>query len=205
MATYDLPPPLYPQLASFGLEKSGLQFRSPFNGTVQALDFNAERWKVSLTTVPVSTEAAGALEGLANLMAGGMNRLRLGHPTRRVPVGSLRGAPVLAAAAVRGDRLLTLANLTASDNGMATLRAGDLIGDDAGTHLWQVASDCQAAPDGTLQVPLINRVRQTLQAGTGIVWNRPRVSFIAPALIHWVVHQPGYAEGLPLDLEERWD
>lgn len=210
MATFDLPAALQPQVMSFALEQAGLQFRSPFNGRLQAVNFVAERWKASLTTVPVGEADSAAMDVLANQLAGGLNRVRLGHPTRLTPRGTLRGAPVLRALAVRGDAVLQLAECrTATGEPGGTLRAGDLLGDGdgkgEGTHLWQVAADCEADGGGLLDVPLVNRVRRLLPAGTAIQWNRPKVAFVAPSMINWVVYRPGHSEGLPLDLEERWD
>lgn len=108
MATYDLPTALIPQVSSFGLQKAGVQFRSPFNGTLQSLDLAAERWACSLTSPAKSHANAGAAEAFLNVIAGGVNKVRIYHPARPVPYGTLRGSPTIGTAAAIGDSTLSL-------------------------------------------------------------------------------------------------
>lgn len=116
MATYDLPAALLPQVASFGLQKAGMQFRSPFNGALQSIDLAAERWMCSITTPPKSHAAAGAAEAYLNLLAGGVNRVRIWHPARPVPAGTLRGSPTLASGASLGASTLSITGALAGVN-----------------------------------------------------------------------------------------
>jgi hypothetical protein len=57
-----------------------------------------------------------------------------------------------------------------------TLLADDLIS--VGGQLLMVAADTVGGGDGTMVVPLVNRVRSTISAGAGVVWNRPTVEMM---------------------------
>ena len=201
MATYDLPAAMRPQLASFGLQKAGVQFRSPFNGSLQAASFVAERWQVSATGVPQSLRDAGAVEAFLNLMAGGVNYVRMGHPARPVPYGTLRGSPILNGGATRGASSLTLANCTPG----ATLLTGDMIGVATGTQLFQVAADCTANGGGLMTVPLVNRVRATCEAGTAVTWDRPTALFVCESMRNDVTFQQMHMAGAVIDFIEAWN
>ena len=74
MSTIDWPAGLRPSQAQWQLTKSGAQFASPFNGALQAIDYVAERWAVSLTLPPARN--AGATAALLNWLSGGVNRVR---------------------------------------------------------------------------------------------------------------------------------
>lgn len=197
MATYDLPAALCPQMASMGLRKTGVQFRGAFNGNLQAVDLAGERWVVSMTTPPKLSRAAGVLEAFSNLLAGGLNKVRLHHPQRHVPLGTLRGTPTLQVATLRGSQSVVLTVASG-----ATLKSGDMFG--LTGHLLQVAQDCTAVST-TLTVPIVNRMRGVVAAGAAVVWDRPTALFICGSMTNMVVHRPGYAEGVTLDFEEAWD
>jgi hypothetical protein len=108
MADFDLPQALYPQVASFGLQRVGLQHRSQFNGTVQSIEFPSEHWMLELSTAPRVKGKAGQAEAFFNRLTGGVNRLRMHHPTRLAPVGTMRGIPTLKTTVNRGASSLVL-------------------------------------------------------------------------------------------------
>lgn len=194
MATINLPAVLKPVGASWGLLKAGAQFKSPFNGTVQSQDYVAERWVFSATLAPMIDYAGGDMEVFGNFMAGGVNRVRAGHPTRKIPRGTLRGSPTLQTATARGNTSITI---TATSG--QTLETGDYIG--LGTHLLQVASPCVAS-GGIMTVPLVNRIRGTVASGTAVVWNQPTTLFMCRSMLNNSVFMPGIVDGMPLDFEE---
>lgn len=196
MATYDFPAILKPTAASWGLRKSGAFWQSQFNGNSQGSEYIAERWVFSATLAPMIDYQAGSMESFGNVMAGGFHRVRAGHPTRKVPVGTLRGSPTLQTATTRGDSSITLSATSGQ-----TLEAGDLIG--VADHLLMVSAACVSS-GGVMTVPLVNRVRKTIAAGTDVVWNKPTTLFVCLSMLNNTTHMPGYAEGLPLDFEERW-
>lgn len=204
MITFDMPAWMQAAQIDFGLQKAGVQFRGPFNGTLQGVDFVAERWVASITLPPRKSAAAGGVEALFNQLAGGVNRLRLPHlgsGTRRdpyMPRGTLRGVPTLRLAAVRGDLTLALENCAFG----ATLQAGDMVG--CGTQLLMIGSDATANGSGQMTASLVNRIRGPLAIGTALVWNRPTATFVMPALSVRHVHIPAFLASGQFDLEEAW-
>lgn len=113
MATIDWPDALVPQTAQLTLRKAGSQFASPFNGTLQAVDFVGERWALSCSLAQMASRNPRGVGAFCNTLAGGVERVRVWpFHTRGAPRGTLRGAPVLGVAAARGNASLTLANCT---------------------------------------------------------------------------------------------
>lgn len=107
MTTLTRPTWLRPRDCTLALRKSGLQFVSPFNGTLQAIENLAERWALQMT-IPGASDG-GARSAFFNQWAGGVNHVPLYHFGRPQPLGTLRGAPTLASATARGDTSLALA------------------------------------------------------------------------------------------------
>jgi hypothetical protein len=117
MATIDWPAGLIPQAAELSLRKSGAQFASPFNGTLQAVDFIAERWVLSCSLAPQFQHDPRGVGVFANRLAGGVERVRVWpFHTQGVPHGTLRGTVTTLAANVRGDTALSLTGCRAGAN-----------------------------------------------------------------------------------------
>lgn len=192
MATWDFPSALTPQLWAWRTVKAGVQFRSPFNGAVESIGFPGARWGISMT-LPQSTAADGGLaESFFGRLAGGVERVRMGHLRRPIPAGTMRGTPTLNAAVSRGALSLTIATT-------GTLLAGDLF--KAGGQLFMAAQDCVPAA-GVLTVPLVQSVRTALASGTSVLWDRPTVEFIMPAMSNAASYRPGAMDGMAVELEE---
>lgn len=198
MATYDWPEALIPQRAAWGSMAAGDQFRSPYNGTLQAVDYVAERWMVSVTLPQARRVNAGAVEAFVNTLRGGVHRVRVWHFGRPVPVGTMRGSPTLSAGVARGGTVLPITGGTAN----STLRLGDMLS--AGGQLFMVADNVTLNGSGAGTVPVVHRVRATIGSGTAVIWNRPTGEFVVPSFTANVVHAPGMIEGAALDLEEVW-
>lgn len=197
MATITWPTSLIPQTVGVSLRKAGLQFRSPFNGTTQAIDFVAERWVLSLTMPPKRRSTSGQVEALLFSLAGGIERVRCWHFVRPVPLGTMRGTPTMTSQAVRGDASLAITSLSGY-----TLKAGDMIG--AGGQLFMVGADCVTNGSNLITVPIINRVRATIAGGASVTWDAPTADFIMPAMQPAVAYRPAILDGVPFDLEEIW-
>jgi len=155
MATYDMPEWLRVAAMEWGIQKSGLLFASPHNGTTQSHQFLGERFVASIRHTPALRRNSGRLEALFSQLAGGVHRLRMHHLGRPVPVGTMRGTPTLAATAnarasqlvIGGAGLLSGANL---------LRFTDQL-DNAywvKTNL-NVTPNAIAAPDGSTTMDLL--------------------------------------------------
>lgn len=203
MATKNLPAWFKPASLEWGIRKAGVQFSGPFNGTGQAVEFVAERWTLGIALPPRQRADAGRVEALLNWLCGGVNRLRVYHlgsgsqTDAGTPRGTMRGLPVLAAAAVRGNATLSLANCGAG----ATLQAGDMIGCN---QLFQIADDATADGAGAMTVNLVNRVRAATATGTAVVWSKPVADFALPAQTSVHAHVPAILMGASFDLEETW-
>lgn len=148
MATQTWPASLQPQTFSASLKKSGLQWRSPFNGTAQAVDFNAERWVFSMTLPPKRRSTSGQVEALLFQLAGGIERVRCWHFVRPQPMGTLRGTPTIASQAARGDTSLSLTGVSGGVNLLKYTK-------DLDNAYWvktnvTVTQNATTAPDGTL-------------------------------------------------------
>ena len=117
MPTIDWPEALIPQTAQLTLRKAGAQFASPFNGTLQAVDFVGERWTLSASLAQMSARNPRGVGAFCNRLAGGVERVRVWpFHTGGVPRGSMRGAPVLGATATRGQTSLAISAATAGAN-----------------------------------------------------------------------------------------
>lgn len=117
MPTIDWPEALIPQTAQLTLRKAGAQFASPFNGTLQAVDFVGERWTLSASLAQMSARNPRGVGAFCNVLAGGVERVRVWpFHTGGVPRGSMRGAPVLGATATRGQTSLAISAATAGAN-----------------------------------------------------------------------------------------
>lgn len=117
MATIDWPAGLIPQTAQLTLRKAGTQFASPFNGSVQAFDFVAERWVLSGSLAPQAARNPQGVDSFCNTLAGGIERVRVWpFHTGGVPRGTLRGAPTLQTTVTRGATQLALTGCRAGAN-----------------------------------------------------------------------------------------
>ena len=192
MATFDLPSSLKPATMEWGSIKAGVQFRSPFNGNVESVEFPGERWRASLTFSLGTPDLAAQAEAFFARVAGGSERVRLRHFLRPAPVGTMRGSPTLNTAAARGD-LQVLINTT------GTLKAGDFF--KVGGQLFQCLADCTPST-GVLTVPLVQRVRAALGSGAAVTWDRPTALFICPAMTFAAGYSPGQAAPMAVDFEE---
>ncbi len=186
------PANLTPAGLEWRLQKSGVQFRSPFTGSLQANGFLGEYWDI---TIALRGEGArrlnsGALEALLMNLAGGRNQIDIYHWVRPFPYGSMRGNPTLQVVTIRGDSQLIL-NVAAG----ATLYAGDLIG--AGNQVFMVKANCKAVGT-TLTVPVLNHARGVIAEDSAVIWNRPKVAVVAPDLSAGLVYRPGMT--LPTEL-----
>jgi hypothetical protein len=86
--------------------------------------------------------------------------------------------------------------------GPATLAAGDFIA--CAGQLFQCAADVASPDNFALSVPLINRVRAPIAAGSAVTWYRPTCEMMLPAMQAGPVRRPGAIESTALDLVEVW-
>lgn len=121
------------------------------------------------------------------------NTVALYHYVRRVPRGSMRGAPTAQAAAA-GAQALVL-NTTAG----ATLKAGDMIG--VAGLLLMVATDATANGAGVMLVQIVNCLRVAVGGGSPVTWDKPTAPFrlVSPSAIQYI---PGHSPEASFDFVE---
>jgi len=190
------PDNLYPQELEWRLVKAGSQFRSPFTGTLQAIDYVGERWEVmiGLRGEGKLRKFSAQLDATLAYFAGGVNQMDIFHWVRPVPRGTLRGSPTLQTTTAKGNTQVVLTVAAGS-----TLEAGDLIG--IGTQVFMARSAC-AAVSTTLTVPLVNRVRGVINSGTAVVWDRPKLTVVCPEMSGGLAYRPGMTLPAQIQLVE---
>lgn len=192
MAVWDYPSALTPQHMEWRSIKAGVQFTSKFNSATESVEFPGERWGASLTLPPCKPRDGGLAEAFFQRLAGGVERVRLGHFLRPVPRGTMRGTPTLNETISRGQ-------LTLKINTAGTLEAGDFF--KVGGQLFRCFQSC-APVAGVLTVPLVQRVRVATLGGADVLWDRPTALFIMPAVSHGVGFSPGVQAGAAVELVE---
>lgn len=197
MGTQTWPTALIPQTFSPAIRKAGLQFRSPFNGTAQVVDFVAERWVFSLTLPPKRKTNAGQVEALLFQLAGGVERVRCWHFFRPQPIGTMRGTVTIWTQGNRGDSTVALTGTSGQ-----TVKAGDMFS--AASQLFMAAADATFDGSNHATVTTVNRVRATLTAGAAVTWDAPTADFIMPSMSAAAAYRPAILEGAAFDLEEIW-
>lgn len=191
MATW--PDSLYPAGLEWRLMKAGTQFRSPFTGSLQSVDFVGEYWSVRMQLKGEGwrRQFSPLLEATLGYLAGGVNQVDVFHWVRPVPRGTLSGSPTVQTTTARGQTQLLVTTTTGF-----TLLTGDLI--KAGTQVFMVRADCTAAAS-LLTVPLVNRIRGVINSGSAVTWNRPLLTVVMPEMSGGLVYRPGMT--LPTELE----
>lgn len=194
MADYAWPDALPPQTMVWSIQKAGVQFRSPYAGSVESITFPGWFWRVSITLKPRRSKGATAGQARAFFdgLAGGDHAVLLYDWLRPVPRGTLRLTPDVWVAMVRGDQTIAIQT-------QQTLLAGDLF--KIGNTVYECFADC-APVAGVLTVPVTGRVRAPAVIGTPVLWDRPTIRCIMPAMSNASAFRPGVFEGTAIDLEE---
>ncbi|WP_157755052.1 hypothetical protein [Variovorax boronicumulans] len=193
MTLIALPPAFRPESFSMTLAVTQRAFSSPFGGSEQVIDQLNDRWTANVVLPRGSQADVAAREAFVGAMRGMANTCLLWHMARSQPIGTMRGAPTAQAAAAGAG------SLTVNTVAGATLRMGDMIG--VSGLLLQVAADATANGAGVIVVPLVNRLRRAITAGTAVTWNKPSVEFRLVSVPSFQFFF-GYGEGASLDFVE---
>jgi hypothetical protein len=192
MATYDYPVKLKPESIIWTSIKSAVQSRSPITGATEVIEFPAERWGLSIN-LPVRFDFdGGEAEAFFSRIAGGVDRVHIWNFMRPIPLGTMRGTPTIAEAAVRGQQFLKIAA-----NG--SLKAGDFF--QVRTQLFQCFMDCESVA-GVITVPVVHRVRSSITVGSAVAWDRPTALFVMPGTSSSVNYGGGVMQPITIDLLE---
>lgn len=140
------------------------------SGGVYTFGLPGARWVATVTfDNDHEEEQRPRIEALIASLRGGARRLSMPHFGRPVPRGTLRGTPVLNTLALPGNNSVQLGQCNGG------LYAGDIIG--VGGQLLYVEGD--ASPSGgVMSVNVSPAVRNQVNAGTPVVWNRPEALWI---------------------------
>lgn len=149
MAALVLPDWFVPSTFEFGLARQTVQFRSPISGRFQAVDLLSDYWTVAVTLPPSAYSDAGKLEAFLNQLVGGGQSVLFYHLRRPVPVGTLRGSPVLASYAAQFANQIELSS--AFDTSVQNMLTYSEQFDNAAWTKTNstITADATTAPDGT--------------------------------------------------------
>ncbi len=123
------------------------------------------RWVMSLGSIDAMTlEDAGAWEALVLQLRGRVNHLAMFDPVRRLPRGTLRGSPTIAATAAAGATVISIGNARTAQNLLVNTRAlgqSPWVAVNSGT----VTANTAAAPDGSTTADTITDPNGAAVAG----------------------------------------
>lgn len=198
MSLIALPTGFCPNSFSLRMHTNQLAYASPYGGSEQVIDKGNDRWLLSLSLPNRTFAQAAAIEAFIGALRGMTNTVALYHWVRKVPRGTLRGAPVTYfSPAAAGDSQIIIRTVPNLEG--ITLLAGDMIGIDG--LLLQVAQDCVSVADGGILVPLVNKLRRAIAVGVPVTWDRPTAPFrlSSPSSVQYI---PGYAPEVSMDFVE---
>lgn len=154
-----------------GARTSKSRFAGFFDGQVQSLSHAANRLLFTLTLTPCTAADGAEREAFLLSLASSGDWVNLSHPLRRQPRGTLRGTPVVEAAAVAGARTLRVQGVAGD-----TLEAGDILGVD-GQMLVTAYAGAVANGAGLLVVPLALPLRAAIDDAEAVTWQAPTTTF----------------------------
>lgn len=174
MATIDWPTtaPYRPSALEWGVRTPRSAWQAHYTGQRQSVSHLADRMHCTIW-MPALVNAIQAAEREAFFaeIASAGHWLRLGHFHRRAPLGTLRGAPTVQAAALAGARTLMVQGVAGD-----TLTGGDMLG--VGGHLLMVGyAGSVANGAGVLTVPLALPLLAPVSLGAALVWSAPTAAF----------------------------
>lgn len=187
---------------SWTLEDQSVPFKSVFGS--QALVVGSPVWSVRLTGVPMTHDAAGAMQLFLESLSGFKNQIALWNLRRPQPMGTLRGTLTLSGDHAQGATTLVL------DGGVgqagATLVAGDLLGIGSGItqQVVRVNANVTANGSGVISASLGTPLRNAFLSGQAVIWDRPCALFRQREITAPMVYVPGRVEPWSLALLEDW-
>lgn len=165
-----------PREASMGASTPRSSFAAPFTGNTTSVGHLADRLRCTLTLPPCGPRDGQHREALMLHLASTGDWVRMGHPLRAVPLGTLRGLPTVQASAQPGAR--SVAIVTSAG---ATLASGDVVGV-GGQLLVCGPAGATANAGGVMVVPLALPLMSAVAAGAAVVWQAPTGLWEVPGL-----------------------
>jgi hypothetical protein len=199
MSIIQFPTGLTAAKQSWSQQRQDVEFRSMFGA--QALEGSGPLWATEITAPPSAQSAGGgAWQAVMLQLRGRVNQLALWNLGRPRPIGTMRGAMTMAAAA-QGATILTI---TASGQAGTTLLAGDYLGVGSGLtqQVVMVLADAAVNGSGSINVTTEPPLRNAFGAGAAVVWDRPCALFRRKSSQSKFDYEPGQVSGMMLDLLE---
>jgi hypothetical protein len=174
--------------------------RGAFGGS-QSTEGASPLWEVELTGVPQYYSAAHRTVAFLESLNGFANQVALWNLAQPVPLGTMRGAMALNAASGSGAIIL---QITASDQLLKTLLAGDLIGIGSGLsqQVVRVMADAFSNASGIIIVTIGTPLRYAFPSGTEVRWNQPKALFRQKELNTGIEYQSVIGQPWTLSLIE---
>jgi hypothetical protein len=187
---------------SWGQRRFDVTSRSTFGA--QALESGVPLWSAEFDIKPLLESEAGLWKATFLKLAGMTNQIELWNVRRPVPLGTMRGTMVLDSAAEQGDTSITIA----TDSGQAsrTLLQGDLL--QLGTGVTQqvimLTENSTADVNGDIVITFQSPLRNDFDAGSSVVWDKPKVLFRRTETDTNWNYEPFIARGFAMTLMEDW-
>jgi hypothetical protein len=159
------------------LNSNFAESRSPYSGYLQTVENAGSSYWTARIVWPARTSAtesyAAAVEGLIHRLRSRVDTLSVWDMRRPVPLGTMRGSPVLNGGVSQYGG--TIGIRTAGAN--ATLLAGDKLGISGQLHT--VTQDATANGSGVFSgVTIDPPVRAARSDGAVVTWDRPTANFV---------------------------
>lgn len=154
--------------------------------------------KLPVDTVGYLVER-GELEGFLASLRGGTNRLAIWNYIKPLPLGTLRGNPIVSGLTASGSRSLDLADCD------GTLLAGDRIGvtgDGGAVMRFMVVASTEPDEEGRMTVSIEPPARSAIAANAPVVWERPCTNYFITNLPQQLGVDVKTLAGITLNLVE---
>lgn len=183
---------------SWAQQRNDVEFRSMFGA--QAVEVSAPLWATSISAPTDRAENVGAFQAVMMQLRGRTNQLALWNMGRPVPLGTMRGAMTMAAAAQGATALA----ISASGQGGQTLTAGDYIGIGSGLtqQVVMVTATATADSSGNISVTVEPSLRNAFAAGAAVTWDHPCALFRRKSSASQWEYEPLTVGGMMIDLLE---
>lgn len=199
MATLDWPlgRAFEPRRFVFGARTPKSAFSGFFTGQTQSISHLGDRLRATVTLAKCEPVEAARREAFFMELASAGHWVRLGHLQRPEPIGTLRGAPTVAAPAAAGSRSITVQGVVG-----ANLAGGDPLGV-PGQLLLTGHAGVFANGAGQLVVPLVLPLRVSVAAGAAVTWQAPTTTFqLATAGLEFAYGRQAWQDEVELSFVE---
>lgn len=188
-----------PREVTWGARVPKSRWAGFFTADEQSISHLADRIALTLDLRPCNPAEGAEREALFTELVSAGHFVRLGHPLRPEPLGTLRGTPTVAATAAAGVRTVQVQGLAGD-----TLKGGDILS--VGNQLLPVAyAGSVANGAGLLVVPLQLPLRVAVAAAAAVAWQAPTGLFqLVPPQLDFSYGRGQWQRGISLAFRERF-